>query len=163
VGEVYLDVNAMFWRCVFSGTPGTWLPLSSVVPLAFPSRVLDTRTGSGGLTGPFAPDGTTHTTSDLIGGLTGIPDGAVGLVGNVAITGNGSLLNGDGFLTLFPGGQSNPGTASLNAGAGAYATSNGVTIGLGTGLDAGELSFSWQGGGSPLPCQVILDVTAYIM
>lgn len=34
------------------------------------------------------------------------------------------------------------GTSSLNAGGGAYATSNGVTVAFGTGANDGKLSFS---------------------
>jgi hypothetical protein len=95
--------------------------------------------------------------------LTGIPDNAVGVVANLAISANGATLNGDGYLTLFPAGTTSPDTASINAGGDAFATSNGVTVAFGTGVDAGKLSFSWQGGGSPQPCQVFLDVTAYIL
>ena len=138
----------------------------SVVPLLTPVRVVSTPSGgsnTGGLTGPFSPNGATHTTTVLTGGTTGIPDIAVGVVGNLTISGNGATLNGDGFLTLWPGGAPNPGTSSLNSGGDAFATSNGVTVAFGTGPDAGKLSFSWQGGGSPPECQVFLDVTAYIL
>ena len=53
-----------------------------------------------------------------------------------------------------------PGTSSLNAGGGAYATSNGVTVVFGTGANDGKLSFSWQGAGSPQTCQIYLVVAA---
>ena len=162
-GEFYVDTNGVLYRCVAAGMPGTWVPMYAVVPLATPVRVLNTTNGTGGLTGPFNPDGTTRSTADLTGGGSGIPAGAVGLVATLAISGNGATLNGDGYLTLYPAGTSNPDTASINAGGDAFATSNGVTIALGTGVHAGKLSFSWQGGGSPVPCQVFLDVTAYIM
>ena len=163
LGELYVDSVGVFYRCTVAGTPGTWVPQYSVVPLSAPVRVLNTTNGTGGLTGPFSPNGATHTTAVLTGGGTGIPANAVGVVANLAISGNGAILNGDGFLTLFPAGTANPGTASLNAGGGAFATSNGVTIAIGTGANAGQLSFSWQGGGSPLSCQVFLDVTAFIL
>ncbi len=166
VGMLYVDSHGVFYRCIASGTPGTWVPIYSVVPLAAPVRVISTPSGpsnKGGLTGPFGPDGTTHTTSVLTGGSTGIPASAVGVVGNLVVSGNGATLNGDGFLTLFPAGTPNPGTSSLNAGGAAFATSNGVTVAFGTGGNAGQLSLSWQGGGTPLPCQVFLDVTAYIL
>ena len=165
-GELYVDSDGVFYKCILIGAPGTWVPMYSVVPLPAPVRVIATPSGpsnKGGLTGPFAADGTTHTTTVLTGGATGIPAGAVGLVGNLVVSGNGSTLNGAGFLTLFPAGTPNPNTSSLNAGGGAFATSNGVTVTLGTGGNAGQLSFSWQGGGGPLPCQVFLDVTAYIL
>jgi hypothetical protein len=165
-GQMYVDQNGVFYKCVAAGTPGTWVPMYSVVPLLTPVRVISTPSGganTGGLVGPFAPDGTTHTTSVLTGGTTGIPDIAVGVVANLTISANGATLNGDGYLTLFPGGTSNPGTSSLNSGGDAFATSNGVTVSFGTGPNAGTLSFSWQGGGSPPACQVFLDVTAYIL
>ena len=146
-----------------NGTPGTWVPMHSVVPLATPVRVLNTTNGTGGPTGPFVADGATHTTGVLTGGATGIPDIAVGVVANLTVSGNGATLNGDGFLTLWPGGTPNPGTSSLNSGGDAFATSNGVTVAFGTGPSAGTLAFSWQGGGSPPRCQVFLDVTAYIL
>jgi len=165
-GQIYVDQNSVFYKCVAAGTPGTWVPMYSVVPLLTPVRVISTPSGgsnTGGLIGPFSPDGATHTTSVLTGGTTGIPDIAVGVVANLTISANGGTLNGDGFLTLFPGGTSNPGTSSLNSGGDAFATSNGVTVSFGTGPGLGTLSFSWQGGGSPPPCQVFLDVTAYIL
>jgi len=163
---MYVDANGVFYKCVVAGTPGTWVPMYAVVPLLAPVRVISTPPGpdnTGGLTGPFSPDGTIHTTSVLTGGTTGIPDIAVGVVGNLSISGNGELLNGYGYLTLFPGGASNPSTSSLNSGGDTYATSNGVTVAFGTGKNAGKLSFAWQGGGYPPACQVFLDVTAYIL
>ena len=166
LGELYVDTNGVLYRCVTAGTPGTWVPNFSVVPLANPVRVISTPSGTGntgGLTGPFRPTGATNTTSVLTGGSTGIPANAVGVVANLAISATRGRLNGDGYLTLFPAGTSTPGTASIYAGAHARATSNGVTVAFGTGSDAGQLSFSWQGEGSPQPCQVFLDVTAYIL
>jgi len=163
---MYVDSNGVFYKCVAGGPPGTWVPMYSVVPLLTPVRVISTPSGganTGGLVGPFSPNGATHTTSVLTGGTTGIPDIAVGVVANLTISANGGTLNGDGYLTLFPGGTSNPGTSSLNSGGDAFATSNGVTVAFGTSADAGTLSFSWQGGGSPPSCQVFLDVTAYIL
>lgn len=166
LGELYVDSNGVFYKCVVAGSPGSWVPMYSVVPLLTPVRVISSPSGAGdtgGLTGPFSPDGTTHTTSVLTGGATGIPDIAVGVVGNLTVSGSGATLNGDGYLTLWPGGASKPSTSSLNSGGDAYATSNGVTVAFGSGADAGKLAFSWQGGGSPPACQVFLDVTAYIL
>ena len=119
LGEMFVDINGVFYKCVAAGTPGTWVPMYSVVPLLAPVRVISTPSGgsnTGGLTGPFAPNGDTHTTTVLTGGATGIPDIAVAVLGNLTISANGGTLNGDGYLTLFPGGASNPGTSSLNSG-----------------------------------------------
>ena len=117
---MYVDVNGVFYKCVDAGTPGTWVPFYSVVPLLTPMRVISTPSGAGntgGLTGPFPPDGTTHTTSVLTGGDTGIPSIAVGVVGNLTISGNGSTLNGDGYLTLFPAGRTIPAPPASTPGA----------------------------------------------
>ena len=89
---------------------------------------------------------------------------AAGLVGNFAISGvNGALLNGFGVATIFPAGEATPPTANINAGANCYAISNLVTVGLGTGADAGKVSIVWGGGGAVPDAHAFLDVTAYIL
>lgn len=161
LGEVYVDSNGQVYKCMAAGSPGFWVPLNAVVPVT-PVRVINTTNGTGGLTGPFSAGSTIHTTSVLTGGSSGIPSSALALVGNLSISGNGSLLNGYGVLILFAAGTSVPGVASLTSGAGSYATTNGVTVTLGTGSNAGRLSFQWTGGGPVPPCQVFFDVTGYI-
>jgi len=145
-------------------TEGEWIPLGqgATVPIA-PVRVIDTTDGTGGITGPLA-SGTTVHTSSAIAGTNGIPADAAGLVGNFAISGvNGALLNGFGVATIFPAGEATPPTANINAGANCYAISNLVTVGLGTGADAGKVSIVWGGGGAVPDAQAFLDVTAYIL
>ena len=145
-------------------TAGEWISLGQgvTVPIA-PVRVIDTTDGTGGITGPLA-SGTTVHTSSAIAGTNGIPAGAVGLVGNFAISGvNGALLNGFGVATIFPAGEATPPTANINAGANCYAISNLVTVGLGTGADAGKVSIVWGGGGAVPDAHAFLDVTAYIL
>jgi len=145
-------------------TEGEWIPLSQgvTVPIS-PVRVIDTTDGTGGITGPLVAGTTVHTSS-AIAGTHGIPAGAVGLVGNFAISGvNGALLNGFGVATIFPAGEATPPTANINAGANCYAISNLVTVGLGTGADAGKVSIVWGGGGAVPDAHAFLDVTAYIV
>jgi hypothetical protein len=166
VGELYTDSNGAVYKCMGSGSPGVWVPMNAVVPLQVPVRVVDTTKGTGGITGPIM-SGHTYTTTSIVGS-NGIPTGALGMVGNLTISGNGSLLNGYGVLNLFSTGLLvPPKTASLTSGAGCFAISNSVTVRFGTNTVGphvpGLLSFSWGGGGPVPPCQVFLDVNAYIM
>jgi hypothetical protein len=162
-GELYVDVDAVQYRCVASGTPGTWVPQYSVVPLPAPVRVINTSTGEGGITGPLVPGSTVHS-SAVLTNADGIPDGAVGVVANLAVSGvGGALLNGYGVMTIFPAGEATPATANINAGAGCFAESNTVTVAFGTGADAGKVSIVWNGGGPVPNAQAYLDVIAYLL
>lgn len=159
LGEIYVDSNGVVYRCTLAGTPGSWVPLQATVPIASPERVVDTRHGTGGVTGPIAPGSSVHTTSNLTGGT--VPSNAVGLTGNVTVTGiNGALLNGYGVLTLFPAGEATPTAATITAGSGCFAISNAFVTNLGTGE---ALSFVWGGGGPVQDVQVIVDITSYIL
>jgi len=72
-----------------------------------PHRVIDTRDGVG-LVGSF---GTAHTRMIDLDGRGGLPaSGAKAAVLNVTVTGATSAS----FLTIFPGGQENPGTSNVN-------------------------------------------------
>ena len=163
LGELYVDSEGVQYRCAAAGTPGTWVPQYSVVPLPSPVRVINTSTGEGGISGPLVPGATVHTSAALAG-TNGIPDGAVGVVANLALSGvGGAVLNGFGVLTIFPAGTATPATANINAGAGCYALSNTVTVAFGTGADAGKVSLVWDGGGAVPNAQAYLDVTAYLL
>jgi len=128
-----------------------------------PVRVIDTINGTGGITGPLVPGTTVHTSS-AIAGTQGIPALATGIVGNFAISGfGGALLNGYGVATVYPAGASLPATATINAGAGCFATSNAFSVGFGAGGSLGKVSIVW-GGGGPVPhAQAFLDVTGYVL
>jgi hypothetical protein len=147
----------------YSYASNQWVPLTNgIVPIA-PVRVINTATGAGGITGPLAAGAAVHTTT-AIAGTNGIPLQAIGVVGNFAISGvGGALLNGYGVATIYPAGAATPATANINAGAGCFAISNSVTVGFGTGGNAGKLSIVW-GGGGPVPnAQAYFDVTGYIL
>ena len=163
LGELYVDSTGVLYRCAAAGTPGTWVPQYSTVPLPSPVRVLATPSGTGGISGPLVPGATVHTSSVLTG-ANGIPAGAVGIVANLAVSGvGGALLNGFGVMTIFPAGTATPATANINAGAGCFALSNTVTVAFGTGANAGKVSIVWNGGGAVPNAQAYLDVTAYIL
>ena len=165
-GEFYVDGNGAIFYC-YAGdgtTSGEWVALTNGTFPVPPVRVIDTADGTGGITGPLVPGSTVHTSS-AIAGTHGIPAAAVGVVGNLAISGvNGALLNGVGFATLFPAGEPTPATANINAGAGCFAISNAVTVGLGSGgSNAGKLSLVWSGGGPVPNAEAYFDVTGYIL
>lgn len=145
----------------YSRLDGAWGPLNGTVQID-PVRVIDTTNGTGGITGPLAPGSTVHTSSVIAGG-NGIPAAAKGIVGNFAISGvDGALLTGYGVATIFPAGAATPATSSINAGAGCFAISNGVSVAFGSAGNAGQLSMVW-GGGGPVPhAHAFLDVTAYV-
>jgi hypothetical protein len=155
LGELYVDSHGTMYRCVVAGTPGSWAPLNSVVPLASPVRVVDTRDGTGGITGPLTAS-TTATSSNLTGSF-GIPASAIAVVGTVTLVATGANLPGAGFLTVFPGGAAVPSTSNVNADTG-HAIASGATVGLGTGGNTGKVSFN-----ASFAAHALLDVAAYII
>jgi hypothetical protein len=165
IGEFYVDGNgALFYCYAGNGTTSEWVALTNGTFPVPPVRVINTANGTGGISGPLVPGATVHTSS-AIAGTHGIPAAAVGVVGNLAISGvSGALLNGVGFATLFPAGEATPATANINAGAGCFAISNAVTVGLGAGgSNAGKVSLVWAGGGPVPQAEAYFDVTGYIL
>jgi hypothetical protein len=160
LGEVYVDSAGVLYKCVTAGTPGLWAPLLSTIPLASPVRVIDSRVPTGGISGPISP-GTTYTSSVITGGGSGIPAVAVAVVGTLTLVAgtSGGSLNG-GFLAVFPGGTTWPGTSNVN-GDTSHAIASGVTVGLGAGANAGKVSV--YAGATGAPVHVLLDVAAYII
>ena len=76
-----------------------------------PERLLDTRNGTGGRIGAFEA----ATEFDLqVTGRGGVPAGCAAAVLNVTIAG----ATGDTYLTVWPFGEGQPATSSLNAGVG---------------------------------------------
>jgi hypothetical protein len=152
-----------------SGSPATafWRRLNSTIPIT-PTRIVDTRgpNSTGGITGPLA-FGQTYTWSPvpgatIIGGANnGKPNGvdahAIGIIGNVAVTG----YQGNGFVAVFPAGasfdpSSSPSTMNFST---AWAWANAFTVLLGTGANAGKFSI-YIGGTST---HVVVDIVAYLI
>ena len=157
--ELVRDDAGGMWS---SDSSGAFHPVLSVVPLAAPVRVINTTDGTGGIVGPLTPSATPHV-SNALAGTNGIPATAVGVVGNLAISGvGGALLNGFGVATIFPAGIATPSTANINAGNGCFAISNTVTVAFGTGLNAGKVSIVWTGGGPVPNAEAFLDVIGYL-
>ncbi|MDQ6712364.1 MAG: hypothetical protein M3Z28_04125 [Candidatus Dormibacteraeota bacterium] len=119
-----------------------------------PVRIIDTRTGAGGTTGARSAD--SMTTWGPFPGTNGIPADAVGIVGNVTVTG----FTGQGFLAVIPAGaaydpNTSPSTMNYNTN---WAWANAFTVGFGVGANAGKISI-YVGS---TPTHVIVDVVAYI-
>lgn len=122
----------------FTGCYGT---KATVVELPSPVRVLDTRDGTGGITGPLSGTQTVSVTPT-------VPAGAIEVLGNLTATGE----QGTGFFTTW-GTGSRPTTSSLNYVRGVD-VSNAVEIPLaatGT-FDLYSLRIS----------QAVFDVTGYV-
>ncbi|MDH6463463.1 hypothetical protein M2302_003655 [Micromonospora sp. A200] len=102
----------------FRGAVGTYYPLAT------PQRLMDTRTGLGGRTGPIGQGGTV----DLqVAGRGGVPAaGAGAVVLNVTVTGP----TASSFLTVYPADVSRPNASSINFPAG-WLGSNNVTVKVG--------------------------------
>ncbi len=115
-----------------AGDPSAWT--TGVTPTAAgarfhalaPTRVLDTRDGTGGTTGALGPGASV--TVDLAGRIPALT-GASAVVLNVTA----AAPSAEGFVTVWPGGQSRPGTSNLNPRPGTGDTPAAVTTRVGPG------------------------------
>ncbi len=122
---------------------GTYVPLP-------PVRVLDTRDGTGGLSGRFI-SGKPRTVQ--IAGAGSVPDGAIAVTGNLTVTGQTS----GGYVTLGPTVASKPAFSTLNFPL-RDDRANGVTVAL---AGDGSLQAVFVGAGSSAGTHLVLDITGY--
>jgi hypothetical protein len=120
----------------------------SVFVPAGPTRVLDTRHGTGAPTGPIGPGGALGL---RLGGQSGVPANATATVLNLTATGSTT----GGFLTTWPAGTARPTASSVNFPVGATVPNLTMT-GLGAG---GALSI----GNSTGSVQVVADLFGYYL
>jgi len=80
-----------------------------------PFRAMDTRNGTGGRSGALGPGGTFDLVVRGVGGPSGVPASADSVVLNVTAV----QPTANGYLTVWPSGQTRPTTSSLNFPAGA--------------------------------------------
>jgi hypothetical protein len=148
--EQVRDGNGVIWvsQPAPTNSPPTafWRCLNSIIPLT-PVRVVDTRSGLGGVNGIQAA-GTTQTWT--IAGSNGIPANAVGLVGNLTATGYGA----SGYLAIFPGGTAWLGKSTVNFSPASSAWANAFVVLFGS---SGNVSV-YMGATS----HVIIDVTGFL-
>jgi hypothetical protein len=128
-------------------TPGpvagaTYVPLN-------PSRILDTRNGTG-LSGPL---GSHLAQTFQVSGYGGVPSGAIAVTGNLTVT----AQTGRGYLFIGPKATNDPTSSTLNFPVGDD-RANAVTVALGTG---GTLSVTYAAATLGPTAQVIFDVTGY--
>jgi hypothetical protein len=122
---------------------------ASFVPVG-PTRVLDTRTGTGGLLGRF----TSHSARTFtVGGHADVPANAIAVTGNLTVTGQ----TRGGYLFIGPLAANNPTSSTLNFPVGDD-RANAVTVALGAG---GTLSITYVASSPSATTQVVFDVTGY--
>jgi hypothetical protein len=135
---VLFDVTGYF----VPGTSG-----AKYVPLT-PSRILDTRLGTG-LSGVFS----SHAARTFgVTGHGGVPTGSTAVTGNLTVTGQTS----GGFLFIGPAATNDPTSSTLNFPIGDD-RANGVTVALG----GGNLSVTFVAPVSGPTTHVLLDVSGY--
>ena len=124
-----------------TGTCGPYVPLP-------PTRILDTRNGTGGVTGPVGPG---QTVSIQVAGTAGVPaSGASAVVLNVTVTDPSEAS----YLTVYPQGTALPLASNLNFALG-ETVANLVEVQLGP---SGGVSFFNQLG----QIQLVADLEGYV-
>ena len=127
-------------------------PLSGATYHALaPTRLLDTRTGNG-LAGTFKAN-TARTFT--VAGRGGVPANAIGVTGNLTVTGQTAL----GYLFLGPVATNTPTSSTLNFPKGDN-RANAVTVALNTTDKPGTLSVTYVASAGKTT-QVLFDVTGY--
>jgi hypothetical protein len=169
-GELYMDANGVIFKVVTEGQPADeggvdvppeWVPLRSTVPIT-PTRIIDTRTGLGGVKGPLS-SARVYNFKNIVG-THGIPTKAVGLVGNLTMVAASGRLDGLAWMAILPatkaaGSTMNPSTSSVNAAYNCLATANQFTVSVGQGTYAGQISIVTN---AKITLHAIVDITAYI-
>jgi hypothetical protein len=140
--HLIFDVTGFFLP---DDTGATYFPLT-------PTRLLDTRNGTGGLAGPFVK-GVPQTFE--VTGLGGVPAEATAVTGNLTATG----MTAAGFVFLGPEEQPSPISSTLNFPMGDN-RANGVTVAL---SDDGTLSATFDGAAAGKSTHLIFDVTGYFL
>ena len=112
-----------------------------------PARILDTRDGTGGLSGPL----TNHAARTFT--VSGVPASATAVTGNLTVTGQ----TGAGYLFIGPTASNNPGSSTLNFPLGDD-RANAVTMALGAG---GTLSITFVAPTNGPSAQAVFDLTGY--
>jgi hypothetical protein len=116
-----------------------------------PTRILDTRHGTGGTTGPIGPGVTVPL---QITGTAGVPSTGVTAVA-LSVTATGAT--GNGHLTVYPDGTAQPDTSAVNFPTG-NAVTNGVIVPVGANGKIDINNSLNTGTGSD---QIIADITGY--
>ncbi len=148
-GAVWADSNGALFNAKYSD----WYPMSSVVLLGAPTRLLDSRVTPGpAATLWHAPLSANQIRALQVGGKGGIPNNAKAVIGNITIL--GPTANGN--LSFFPTGAAVPTTASITFLTGAFLANFNMT-GLGTG---GQVTIQNQSSGNT---DLVFDAVGYVI
>lgn len=150
-GDLMVDSTGVLHLCVADGTPGTWIAVShgGVRFLASPQRAFSS-------VEKLTKQETR--TIQIIGVVPGVPDNAIGIVGNLTI----HQTHGGGYVTAFPAGTDRPLTSSINWGAPGQSIANAVSIRLGpTGAIALFADATVPDGSEAT--HAIVDITGYVL
>jgi PKD repeat protein len=139
--HLFLDVTGYF-----DSTGSRYIALS-------PERVMDTRDGTGGLSGKFV-NGTVRSFDVADPGNT-VPDAADAITGNLTVTGQSRA----GFVFLGPTATSSPTSSTLNFPVG-DTRANAVTVGL---SGTGGLAAVYKSSTAGATTNLFLDVTGYFV
>ena len=130
------------------GLPGA--PAATTYHPLSPVRLLDTRDGTGGLSGPFSP----HAARTFqVAGKAGVPATATAITGNLTVTGQTS----PGYLFIGPAATNDPSSSNLNFPAGED-RANAVTAAL---AGDGTLSITYVAPTPGSTAHVVLDISGY--
>ncbi len=137
--DVIVDVGGWYTDGTQPGTLGAFVPVN-------PSRILDTRDSTGGVTGPLLASGTVDVQ------ITGRGDVPASGVRAVVLNATVTAPAGPGFITVFPAGAARPLTSDLNF-AGGETQANLVVVQVGAG---GQVSLA-----SSVGAHVIFDIAGW--
>jgi len=138
--EVIVDINGWYTDATAAGTLGALTPVT-------PARILDTRDGTGGITGAIPANGSVDV---QITGRGGVPStGVRAVILNATVTGTAA----PGYLTIHPAGIARPIVSDLNFNAG-ETRPNLVVVQVGAG---GKVSLFSAAG-----THVIFDVAGWV-
>src|SRR5664280_2692391 len=115
-----------------------------------PTRILDSRDGTGGLTGKFSSN---VARTFQVTGRGGVPSNATAVTGNLTVTGQSSL----GYLYIGPVAMNDPTSSTLNFPMNDD-RANAVTVSLGTG---GALSITYAAPTPGATAYAVFDITGY--
>jgi hypothetical protein len=112
LGQFWMDSLGVLWQCMVAGTPGTWVRQASLVPLAAPFRVYDSRTGQPNPSG--SPQGTLAfgAAARTIDCSPAVPTGTSTILFNLTVTGTAG--SHAGALLVWAAGVSQPLSSSIN-------------------------------------------------
>ena len=140
--QVIFDVTGYF---VPDTSGATYVPLT-------PTRILDTRDGTGGLAGPFSSN---VARTFQVTGHGGVPSTATAVTGNLTVTQQSSL----GYLYIGPIAANNPTSSTLNFPLNDD-RANAVTVAL---SGTGTLGVTYAAPKAGATAHVIFDVTGYFV